>query len=438
MSNQLSGRLAVVAIITIFCVLPFTTPLAVFLGSHFGQPDLFKLWKEIVMVLVAGLLLAGGAYKTIVDVRDRWLKVLILLILGYAGWTLLLGFMNLMVFDQVDGEAFAYAVIINLRFLFFFLLCWLVARTATQLKENWQRLLLIPAGVVVAFGLLQAWVLPMNVLEHIGYGPETIPAYQAVDQHPDYARVQSTLRGPNPLGAYLIIIISALLIGLRRKWWPQIALLAGTLAVLFYTYSRSAWLGAAAAVAAIIFLSVDNERVRRSLVIAGAVAVLLFAGLVYAGRDNQFVQKTVFHTDETSTSAQSSNEQRASALQQGLRDVVREPFGRGPGSAGPASLRNDRHGERIAENYYLQIGQETGWIGLLLFLAITAYVAALLWQRRAHPLAKVLLASLAGIVLVNFLSHAWADETLAILWWGMAGIAVACTKPSGDRVAAAD
>jgi hypothetical protein len=35
-----------------------------------------------------------------------------------------------------------------------------------------------------------------------------------------------------------------------------------------------------------------------------------------------------------------------------------------------------------------------------------------------------LLASLIGISFVNLLSHAWADDTLAYLWWGLAGIAI--------------
>lgn len=428
------GQLAVIATATIFIALPFTTPLAVFLGSLFNQPDLFKLWKEIVMILLAALLLAGGAFKTLVSVRDRWLKTLFLLILAYAGWSLVIGFINLTVFDQVSAEAFLYALVVNLRFLLFFLLCWLVARTAARLTENWQKLLLIPAAIVVAFGLLQAWVLPPNILEHLGYGPDTIPAYQTVDQHPDYVRVQSTLRGPNPLGVYLIVVIAALIAMWRRVQWPHVALLAGSLVVLFYTYSRSAWLGVAVAAAVLVFLTINNARVRRWLVVGGVAVALLLGGLIYIGRDNQFVQKTVFHTDETSLSPQSSNEQRAGALQQGLRDVVSEPFGRGPGSAGPASFRND-HPERIAENYYLQIGQETGWVGLLLFLAIIAQTAVMLWQRRQSMLAKVLLASLAGIMLVNFLSHAWADEIIAILWWGLAGLAIASIKarPAASR-----
>ena len=67
---------------------------------------------------------------------------------------------------------------------------------------------------------------------------------------------------------------------------------------------------------------------------------------------------------------------------------------------GPASYYNDGQ-TRIAENYFIQIGQETGWLGLLLFLLINAGVGALLYVRRADPLALSLFAALIGLTFIN-------------------------------------
>jgi len=39
-----------------------------------------------------------------------------------------------------------------------------------------------------------------------------------------------------------------------------------------------------------------------------------------------------------------------------------------------------------------------------------------------------LLASLIGLIFVNLVSHAWADDTLAYVWWGLAGIALSQTN----------
>lgn len=413
------------AVVAIFVILPFTTPITVFLGSHLNHFSLFKIWKELVMVLIVALIVLSGTYRRLTSIKPPLFKTLVWLICIYGVWIIALGVINLLVLKQINWEAFLYALIVDLRFLFFFLLCWLVAQDSPFLSVNWRKILLIPAAVVIGFGLLQHFVLPANILEHIGYGRDTITAYQTVDQNSEYIRIQSTLRGPNPLGAYLMVIVIALLIGFKKRWWPQAVLLVGSLTVLFYSYSRSAWLGMAAALGTLAYVSISNPRIRRNLTILGVIAVVLLSVAVYLGRDNQFIQKTVFHTDETSLSAVSSNEQRAGAIQQAINDVAHEPFGRGPGSAGPASLRNTGHAERISENYYLQIGQEVGWIGLSLFLVINVIIAMLLWQRRSDMLARILLASLVGITVVNMVSHAWTDETLSLLWWGLAGICLA-------------
>jgi hypothetical protein len=44
---------------------------------------------------------------------------------------------------------------------------------------------------------------------------------------------------------------------------------------------------------------------------------------------------------------------------------------------------------------------------------------------RADPLALGLFASFIGLTVVNLFMHAWTDDTLAYVWWGLAGIAMA-------------
>jgi O-antigen ligase len=111
---------------------------------------------------------------------------------------------------------------------------------------------------------------------------------------------------------------------------------------------------------------------------------------------------------------------------------VNEPLGRGVGTAGPASVYNNNN-VRISENYFLQVAQETGWAGLILFIAINYLIVCELWRRRNEVLARILLASLAGITFINLLSHAWTDDTLAYLWWGLTGIALAPIITGGQK-----
>jgi O-antigen ligase len=158
--------------------------------------------------------------------------------------------------------------------------------------------------------------------------------------------------------------------------------------------------------------------------------VLVLAVGVLTLRTNDTVQNFVFHSSEHSPSTVSSNAGRAYALQQGVNDALHHPLGRGPGTAGPASFRNDGELPRIAENYYLQLTQEVGLIGLALFIFLNVAVAQELLRRRQDLLSVVLLASLIGLSVVNMFSHAWADDTLGMLWWGLAGIAISTTPPA--------
>lgn len=422
-----AGKLAQIlayVIAGILVLLPFHALFTTWLGSNFGHLDLFRIWKELLLVPI-GLGALWLLYRD--QAAQKWLKQTGLwwLIIGYIGLHLVLGAIALKQ-HRVNADALIYALLSNLRFVIFFVIFLTVARQSDWLRNHWKQVVLIPAGIVIAFGLLQHFVLPVDWLRHFGYGPKTIPAYQAVDQKLTYARIQSTLRGANPLGAYLVLIIAALVALVfgdkkRRKWWIGAAALATV--VLFFTYSRSAWIGALAAVAIVVWRSFRQESVKRYLLMAATAVLVLGIGGIFVLRNNDKIQNTLFHTDEHSRSVDSSNFDRAAALKGGLSDIAHEPWGKGPGTAGPASVRNN-HPARIAENYYLQIGQEVGMLGLLLFVSINLLIAAAL-LRQTDVLSLVLFSSLIGLTLVNMLSHAWGDDTLGLLWWGLAGIALA-------------
>ena len=57
----------------------------------------------------------------------------------------------------------------------------------------------------------------------------TIPVFETINNNPEYVRIASTLRGANPLGAYLLIPISLLTVLLIRNGrnWRQAIFLAG-------------------------------------------------------------------------------------------------------------------------------------------------------------------------------------------------------------------
>ena len=413
-------------VMLIILLMPFHAFLTVWGASLFGHYTAFRLWKEAL--LLVGV--AGAFYLIITDgkIRNHTLtRRLAWLVIFYIalniGW-------GLVAFHQhtLTAKALGYGIIVNLRFLAFFLITWALALRTSRLRRSWQWLVLLPAMVVVAVGLLQALVLPHNFLEHFGYNADTIFPYETINHNINYIRIMSTLRGANPLGAYLLIPISVLatLIITGKRSWPYLSLFAGCLLTLFFSFSRSAWIGLLLSLGVIGIHYLDRKYVKQCLVAAGAVAAVAILALAVGWHHSARFQNIFLHTQEHSAIKTTSDQGHVSALRTGMGDVVHHPLGKGPGSAGPASIYNNH--PRVAENYYVQIGQETGWIGLGLFLLINVGVGYILWLHRQNRLALTLFASLIGITFINLLSHAWADDTLAYIWWGLAGIAMVPPK----------
>jgi hypothetical protein len=412
----------------IILLVPFHAFLTVWGASLIGHYTALRLWKEVLLIIC----IVGSLYLVLTDnkIRSHTLtRRLVWLIFAYLAVNIVWG---LVAFHQhtLTAKALGYGLIVNLRFLTFFLITWGVALRTSRLRRSWQWLVLAPAAVVVVFGLLQVLILSRDFLTHFGYGPNTIDPFETINHNTDYIRIASTLRGANPLGAYLLIPIS-LLAGLLitgRRVWFYISLFVGSLLTLFFSFSRSAWLGAALALTAIGIHYLDRQYVKQAVAVVIVVAVAVTAAFTaFELHHNTRFQNIFFHTQNHSTIKTTSDQGHIAGLKQGIHDLVRQPFGRGPGSAGPASIYN-KDQPRIAENYFLQIGQETGWIGLALFLLINIGVSYILWLNRQDPLALTLFASLIGLTFINLFSHAWTDDTTAYIWWGLAGIAMVLPK----------
>lgn len=410
----------------IIALVPFHAFLTVWLSSAFGHYTALRLWKE-ALLLVIGL---AVLYLLMTDhkIRSHTLtRRLVWLVVAYAVLQLAIGAISLR-FSNVTPKAVGYGLLVNLRFLAFFLLVWAVALRTGRLKNRWSRLLLWPAAVVIGFGVLQAFVLPDDFLRHFGYGSGTIEPFETVNNNRDYVRIASTLRGPNPLGAYLIVPITGLAVVLfsATKKWRYAALLTAGLVVLGFSFSRSGLLGAFVSLGIVTAIMARADQAKKIIIsLVAAVLVLGIVGSVVVHKSRQ-LENIVLHTETNSKVATSSNDGHIGSVKGAFGDIVDHPFGRGPGTAGPASVYNNGS-PRIAENYFLQLGQEVGLLGMGMFILINAGVGFLLWSRRKDPLALTLFASLIGISLVNLLSHAWTDDTLAYVWWGLAGIAMVYT-----------
>jgi hypothetical protein len=417
-------NLSAALIIIILALIPFHAFLTVYLSSLIGHYTALRLWKEVLLAII----LLCSAFIALTDKKlakvliNSWLIRLILtffvielvwgLIAHYSGGD--------------NTKALLYGWLSDCRYLLFFILCFIAAKKTSMLKNKSVKLVLYPALIVILFGLLEVFVLPRGFLSHFGYGPNTISPYQTINHNLHYVRIISTLRGADPLGAYLLIPLSLAVVLLVRgkKTWQLALFTAGSLIVLIFSYARSAWLGLIVSVAFAIYFGVKSKILKRNLIYIGLALIILLAGIFVLERNNSRVQNIVFHSQKNSAIKTTSDEGHSSSIKSGIKDIAKDPLGKGPGTSGPASVYNQKI-SRIPENYYIQIGQELGVIGLAVYIAISVLVVMSLWARREDTLALALLASFLGLIVVNMLLEAWTDDTLCYLWWGMAGIAIA-------------
>jgi hypothetical protein len=328
------------------------------------------------------------------------------------------------------GAAAAAGLAIDLRYVLFFGLVYVLVRIM-PVSQNWlMKIGLIGAGIVVGFATLQLF-LPTDILKHIGYSKETIAPYLTVDKNPDYIRVNSTLRGPNPLGAYAVIVLSLLVAALVKKrlkgydW--KIGIVVGCLALcsliaLWISYSRSALVAAIVAVGLVLGITIARQ-LSKKVWVTFAIGICALVGGLIVGQNSTFVSNVLLHENPTGGSAVSSNDGHIESLETGIDRMVHQPFGAGIGTTGSASL----HGNSpvIIENQYLFIAHEAGWLGLGLFVTLFSMIMRRLWNARREWLSVGVLASGIGLALIGLLLPVWVDDTVAIIWWGLAALAIA-------------
>jgi hypothetical protein len=418
-------------LLVIFGGIVLHAPLSVGFGSLFPSLELvIKSWKEILMIMAALLLVVIMAH------RKQWRLLrhpIILLIGGYVALHL-----ALTPYAWSGTEPVLAGLLIDLRYVAYFTLVYLAIQLYPDLRQLFIKVFVGGALVVAAFSILQVTVLPKETLEVIGYNESTIQPYLFLDQNPEYVRINSTMRGPNSLGAYAVIVLALLAafwLGGKRVLNKGPAFIAavigaGSLVALWFSYSRSALIAAAVAIGLVVVLAI-GRKIPRWLWVGFGVAVLVGALGLYVARDSSFVTNVILHDDPDTGAVVTSNEGHVDSLQDGIQRMVQQPLGGGVGSTGSASLFGDS--PLIIENQYLFIAHEVGWLGLALFLVIFWKILAGLWQRRKDWLALGVLTSGIGIALMAVLLPIWADDTVAIIWWGLAALALGGTYGTLDK-----
>lgn len=413
----------------ILVLLPVHAFLSTWLGSVFGNMLIWKSWKEIAIAALVPLVVWLCVLRPDIA-RAMWRSRLNRVIAAYVVLTIIMA-----VFSAASSEAVIAGLLMNLRFFAMFVLAQLLVvinphwlPRAKQWIAPW---LLGTAAVLSVLAILQVTVIPRDFLTNFGYDKDTtIAPFMTVDQNPNALRAFATMRGPNTLAAYLILPLAlALYIWVhdRRKWWA-LAISGLIVLALALTQSRGGWLGALAMLAVLAWVSLPRQKLLRWLKIGAVPFVLAVAAGLWLATTVPAIRLVVFHSGgntQNESLIEGSSELHVQYVMDGIVSVAQHPLGQGVGTAGPASYYNKNAPPVVSEDYYVQIAEEVGLLGLALFTIICVMTARACLRQRDQQWARVLFASFIGITLINVFMHGWADDPLAMTWWAIAGLFIA-------------
>jgi len=220
-------------------------------------------------------------------------------------------------------------------------------------------------------------------------------------------------------------LIAGLLVPLlisKKNWSLRYwSLLAVVLANIALTYSRSIWLGAAAMGVFAFFWFIPNKAKLKISFAVLLVAIAAAAGVwIYGLQQAKFEGwpppfLRVLFVRDVSTSA------HFNFAKQGLQLAMEHPMGMGLGTVGPASVRFQK---LLTENWFLQIADEMGVIGLLIFLGILFFISKKLLADKTNLRKVGLFLGLLGICVAGLFTHSFEETTTALLLFGFVGIGI--------------
>lgn len=413
-------------LIIILVLLPVHAFLSTWVGTQIGPLLVWKSWKEILLVALVPIVVVYGFLRPDL-VKIICTRSVNKLVLSYVILNVFLALTT----DKVSTNATLAGLSMNLRFFAMFLLAQIVVSSGygwvERVKNMVPRWLFLVTIFLSVFAILQVTVLPKDFLMAFGYDKNiTIAPYIVVDDNPDALRAFATMRGPNTLAAYLLIPLAfAGYYVFKRKdlFLSGSALILGIIALIL-TGSRSAWLAALIMLIIGVSFLLPAAKVKLWAKRLALPVLLILVMFVWASVNVPALRLAVFHSSPSDPYLfEGSTENHWQAAIAGVQSIVQDPIGYGPGYAGPASYYNNGN-SIIAENYFVQVGQEVGLVGLALFLAIcVATVKRLLKYNVVN--ARLLVASFAGLTLMCMFQHTWADDPTSMTWWALAGLYMA-------------
>lgn len=406
---------------------------------RFGVPrtvvrDLGYL-KDIV---VLGLLLQSirrGAWSRRIDALD-------LLALIYLGWATFYLVLPEFAHNAFLPQTFT-ARISAWRLDCLFAVLFLAARRLELPARSVERLRRVVLGLAIVLAAFGVWEFVATAsFNHFMVADLQLPRYKGIVlgvPYPDptnvitygllggyrFVRVGSLVNDFHTL-AFLMLIPLGLglerLTARRLSMFEGVATFGAALALLL-SLTRASILGGVLVVALALVLAARRHapgRIRLVLVIfIGAIAILPIAAQTHVAAR----LLSLNNTNETDNQAHISRSRAA------FDALMNQPLGRGLGTNLVTGARYNTNGALVAEDYYLQVGNELGLPEMIVFVVLLAVLLVRLGviAVRAGPgetMAGGLLIAGCGLTLGGFFLHDWGSYEVSLGFFGLAAVAL--------------
>lgn len=295
-----------------------------------------------------------------------------------------------------------------------FLIPYAIGRVTvlTEAQERlWAKCAVWIAAVLSVVGIGEMFILgegPRKLLLAVAFAEDDLSGFRAGGY--EGIRASSTMEGPLAFGALCMI---ALII-----WWVYFrnAVPAGVIfAGLVCSLSRSAWIGAAAAISVLAFKLSQKGR----LVSCGLLAAVLLVAAVPLLEIHEFVSTSAAGQDE-------STGVHVASLKKGLEYVANHPFGSGGGSIGFRATKNNAVLENI-ESSYLTYGANYGVLAVLSFGALLLSALRRTWKA-GTPMGHVATGTLIGFGIMMLFEPMHTSTHLNSWVWLPIGLSLRSTQ----------
>jgi hypothetical protein len=386
-------------------------------------------WKDVLLLVALVLVWRAGGWRRPLILSD-WLALL------FGAFVVVYG---LLPQSLLDGGATHRGVLYAARHDLLPVGAYFLGRGLALTDRERSavcRTVLLTAGGVALYGLLDVYLVPLSWWRHSGaegwFQDQLGLRYQGLSGLPEnfvynagggdvFRRLTSTFL--SPLATAYMLVVALFFIPLRRRWGLALALLI--FAGLLWTHTRAAVIALAFG---LLVLAIVRRRARPAVL---AIAVLLI-GFAFVKGYTHFAPRTHFTTveqryqehhaatngtgsnDATSASDASISE-HASSLRDGARTVWHHAWGFGLGNAGVTAARTHVKVE-AGESTYTELGVELGILGALAFA-----VWSLVLLRAAFSRVAWVGAALAAVLVLGLQTDIIGVPWIAVTVWVLAG-----------------